>query len=163
MRRPQSDDVNAIFKFSSNSDVTKWLNWPTSSNIESVLANLAHWTTRWECGEEYFWVITTSDDSVVVGSMTSRIHGDTADVGFLLDSDQWNRGIATEAVIGLRKQLEHLAGIARIVAVCDTDNVASARVMQRAGLACKGIAERYITCPNISTTPRDAYIYACEC
>lgn len=163
IRRPLHDDVDAIFKFSSNSDVTKWLDWPTSSNIDSVVANLAHWTTRWERGDEYFWVITTSDTCVVVGSMASRIHGDTADVGFLLDTDQWNRGIATEAAIGLREQLEKMAGIVRIVAICDKDNAASARVLQKAGLSCKGIAEKFITCPNISTTPRDALIYSCNC
>ena len=51
-------------------------------------------------------------------------------------------------------------GIWRIGAGCDVENFASARVMEKAGLAKEGILRRWITHPNISSEPRDWVSYA---
>jgi [ribosomal protein S5]-alanine N-acetyltransferase len=50
--------------------------------------------------------------------------------------------------------------IRRIGAVCDVDNPASARVMEKAGLAREGILRRWLVHPNISPEPRDCFSYA---
>jgi RimJ/RimL family protein N-acetyltransferase len=51
-------------------------------------------------------------------------------------------------------------GIWRIGAGCDVGNLASARVMERAGLGRDGILRRWIIHPNISSEPRDWLSYA---
>jgi len=48
----------------------------------------------------------------------------------------------------------------RIGAGCDVENLASARVMEKAGLAREGILRRWIIHPNISSEPRDWLSYA---
>jgi [ribosomal protein S5]-alanine N-acetyltransferase len=48
----------------------------------------------------------------------------------------------------------------RIGAVCDVENRASARVMEKAGLAREGILRRWLVHPNISGEPRDCFSYA---
>jgi [ribosomal protein S5]-alanine N-acetyltransferase len=48
----------------------------------------------------------------------------------------------------------------RIGAVCDVENRASARVMEKAGFAREGILRRWLVHPNISDEPRDCYSYA---
>ena len=48
----------------------------------------------------------------------------------------------------------------RIGAGCDVENLASASVMEKAGLARKGILRRWIIHPNISSEPRDWLSYA---
>jgi ribosomal-protein-alanine N-acetyltransferase len=45
-------------------------------------------------------------------------------------------------------------------AVCDVENVASARVLEKAGLLWEGTLRRYILHPNVSPEPRDAHLYA---
>jgi len=50
--------------------------------------------------------------------------------------------------------------IFRISAVCDTENTASARVMEKSGLHREGLLRRWLVHPNISTEPRDCFIYA---
>ena len=50
--------------------------------------------------------------------------------------------------------------IYRVYATTDVENVASWRVMEKAGMECEGILRRYIVQPNISDEPRDSYIYA---
>jgi RimJ/RimL family protein N-acetyltransferase len=44
--------------------------------------------------------------------------------------------------------------------VCDVDNIASARVMEKAGLTLEGRLRRWLVHPNISDEPRDCLGYA---
>lgn len=44
--------------------------------------------------------------------------------------------------------------------VCDVDNPASARVMEKAGMTREGILRRWHIAPNISPEPRDCIVCA---
>ena len=49
---------------------------------------------------------------------------------------------------------------ARISAVCDVDNIGSARAMEKAGLVREGLLRRLMIHPNVSDEPRDCFGYA---
>jgi RimJ/RimL family protein N-acetyltransferase len=44
--------------------------------------------------------------------------------------------------------------------MCDVENVASARVLEKAGLAREGVLRRWSVKPNVGPGTRDAFIYA---
>jgi [ribosomal protein S5]-alanine N-acetyltransferase len=48
----------------------------------------------------------------------------------------------------------------RIGDVCDVDNLASARVMEKAGLTREALLRRWSMHPNVSSEPRDCFSYA---
>ena len=48
----------------------------------------------------------------------------------------------------------------RISAVCDAENIGSARVMEKSGLVREGLARRLMIHPNVSDEPRDCFSYA---
>lgn len=48
----------------------------------------------------------------------------------------------------------------RASAFCDVEHVASARVMEKAGLTFEGVLRRYFIHPQISPEPRDCKLYA---
>jgi RimJ/RimL family protein N-acetyltransferase len=48
----------------------------------------------------------------------------------------------------------------RIGAVCDVDNIGSARVMEKAGLVREGLLRRWLIHPTIGNQPRDCFVYA---
>ena len=48
----------------------------------------------------------------------------------------------------------------RLAATCDIDNLASARVLEKAGLTREGILRRAIVRPNMTGKPRDALLYS---
>ena len=50
--------------------------------------------------------------------------------------------------------------IFRVWATCDVENVASAKVLERVGMAREGVLRRWIVHPNLSDRPRDALCYA---
>lgn len=66
----------------------------------------------------------------------------------------------TEALIEVSRWALSEPTIWRIESCCDLENRASARVMEKAGMACEGIARRLTILPNMSSEPRDCFIYA---
>ena len=51
-------------------------------------------------------------------------------------------------------------GIFRVWALCDVDNAASARVLEKVGMRREGLLRRNTMHPNVSDEPRDSYCYA---
>ena len=50
--------------------------------------------------------------------------------------------------------------IYRAEAVCDVENAAWARVLEKAGMTCEGRLRRYTVHPNAGPEPRDVLLYA---
>ena len=89
-----------------------------------------------------------------------RIEGHRADFGYVLGRDYWGQGYATEALQAVVEYALSQDSIVRVWAVCDVENTASARVMEKAGLKREGILRKYIINPHISDEPRDCYCYS---
>jgi RimJ/RimL family protein N-acetyltransferase len=53
-----------------------------------------------------------------------------------------------------------LSGVYRIWAVCDVENTASARVLEKLGMVRERVLRKWIIHPNVSPVPRDCYVYA---
>ena len=66
----------------------------------------------------------------------------------------------TEAVRAVVDWAFSLEEVFRVWAVCDTANTASARVLEKAGMAREGILRRWIVHPNVSSEPRDCFVYS---
>ena len=56
--------------------------------------------------------------------------------------------------------LLHHCNVTRVSGVCDVENLASARVLEKAGMLREGRLRRHTVHPNVSDHPRDVYLYA---
>ena len=81
-------------------------------------------------------------------------------LGYWLGPPHWGRGLMTEALAAATDWTLGQPGIWRISGVCDVENLASARVMEKAGLVREGVLRRWIVHPNLSDAPRDSFSYA---
>jgi len=68
-------------------------------------------------------------------------------------------GLMTEALTEVVSLALSLDGVFRIGAVCDVENIGSARVMEKSGLLREGLLRRWMVHPSISDKPRDCFIY----
>jgi RimJ/RimL family protein N-acetyltransferase len=50
--------------------------------------------------------------------------------------------------------------VRRVWAVCDVDNKASARVMEKIGMSFEAVLRRWVIHPNVSPDPRDSLCYS---
>ena len=82
------------------------------------------------------------------------------DFRYVLARVNWGRGLMAEALIEVVDWAMRQASIWRIGAVCDVENPASARVMEKAELQREGTLRRWIIHPNIGSEPRDCFSYA---
>jgi RimJ/RimL family protein N-acetyltransferase len=80
--------------------------------------------------------------------------------GYGLARPVWGHGLMTEALTAVADWALAQPEIWRIGDVCDVENAASARVMEKAGLVREGLLRRWGVHPNISDVPRDCFIYA---
>jgi RimJ/RimL family protein N-acetyltransferase len=72
----------------------------------------------------------------------------------------WNQGYMTEALKGIVDWGLKRKDIYCVWAVCDVDNLASARVMEKAGMQREGILRRWSVHPNLNDKPRDSSCFA---
>jgi len=84
----------------------------------------------------------------------------TEEFGYVLARPWWGQGLMTEALTEIVQWGLAQPAIFRIGAVCDVENVGSARVMEKSGLVREGLLRRYLIHPNMGNEPRDCYSYA---
>jgi RimJ/RimL family protein N-acetyltransferase len=89
-----------------------------------------------------------------------RVDEFKADVGYVISRENWGQGIATEALRSLVDWALSDDSIYRVWALCDVENPASARVLEKVGMQRKGVLRRQMIHPNVSDAPRDCYCYA---
>jgi RimJ/RimL family protein N-acetyltransferase len=105
-------------------------------------------------------VIERSENKQVIGMMIARAAEEKWELGYVLARPYWGRGYMTEALRALIAWALKQKSIFRVWAVCDVDNIASARVMEKAGMQREGRLKRWSVHPNLSPEPRDSYCYA---
>ena len=79
--------------------------------------------------------------------------------GYLPARPAWGRGLMVEALTAVVAWGLSQPGVWRVGDVCDVDNLASARVMEKAGLAREALLRRWSVHPNVSDEPRDCFSY----
>jgi RimJ/RimL family protein N-acetyltransferase len=105
-------------------------------------------------------VLTRAGEHRAIGAIGCTFHNFRAELGYVLGRAHWRRGFMSEALRAVVGAVLARDGIYRVWAVCDVENVASARVLEKAGLTREGVLRRWSLHPNISDVPRDCYVYA---
>jgi [ribosomal protein S5]-alanine N-acetyltransferase len=161
LRPPRVDDAEAIFRgYATDPEVTRYLTWTPHKSLADTRAFLRACMDAWRLQTEFPWAITPAADERSIGMIELRPTGHMAMVGYVLAREEWGKGYMTEALTAVVDTALALRGIYRVWAVCDVENGASARVMEKAGLVREGVLKRYILHPSIGSEPRDALCYA---
>jgi RimJ/RimL family protein N-acetyltransferase len=161
LRKVKLADAEAIYRqYAQDAEVTKYVSWHAHKDIEETRDYVRMCLLAWDAGNAFHWVIERLEDKQVIGMVSARAGGEKWELGYVLARIHWERGYMTEAVKGIISWAMRQKDIYRIWAVCDVDNLASARVMEKAGMEREGILRRWSVHPNISAEPRDSYCYA---
>lgn len=161
LRELMREDWPAIHAYASRLEVCRFQPWgpntpeETIAFVEAAVASVEEQPRR-----RYALAVTLVEDGKVAGlaEMNVRNAGFAAgEIAYVLHPDYWGRGIATEAAqLLLRFGFETL-GLHRICATCDPRNVASSRVMEKAGLRYEGRMREVML---IRDGWRDSLLYA---
>jgi RimJ/RimL family protein N-acetyltransferase len=161
LRLPVLEDAELIFqKYAQDPEITKYLIWRPHENIHITREFIRRCLQCWKHGPSFPWVVLRKNDHELVGMLELRIDRFCADLGYVIAHAYWGKGYATEITKSVLEWAMLQENIYRVWATCDVENLASARVLEKAGMQREGILRRYIVHPNISDEPRDSYCYS---
>lgn len=170
------DDAPTIYaRYASDPEVTRYLPWRPHKDVEDTRTFLSGLLSAVEGGWTHAWIVEGREDQRLMGLMSMGIQSSRE--GDLLSTDEesryykvgfayhlarceWGLGYATEAARALVDWALGQPRVFRIWTLCDVENTASARVLEKLGLAREGVLKRWSIRPNISPEPRDSYCYA---
>ena len=162
LRRPSLDDAPAIYEsYASDPEVSRYLTWTPHRDVSDTRKYLENMIEQWKAGTSFSYIIECKFTGVLLGMIRIGDQDSKADLGYVLAKRYWGHGYMTEAVKGLIIWGFHRRHWQRIHAVCDVENLASARVMEKAGMTFEGILRSWLPYPNIHPKrARDCRMYA---
>jgi RimJ/RimL family protein N-acetyltransferase len=161
-RAPRIEDAQSIFEqWTGDPTVTRFLLWRTHEDVEDTRAFLEGCQRAWTDQRNRFpWMLTRRHDPTPVGMLELNMDAHAVSVGYVISPRCQGAGYATEALAHIVAVALDNPSIWRVWATTDVDNVASARVMEKAGMKREGRLRRYAVRPQISDKPRDAFVYS---
>lgn len=159
LRKPLLEDAETIFhSYARDPEVTKFLTWRSDQSAAKVREFLRRVLSSWENRTSFAWAVTLKERDQAIGMIDLRMETH-ANLGFVLARPFWNRGYMTEAVLAVSSWALEQEEVTRVWAVCDVENIASARVLEKAGFEREGLLERWMILPNRGAEPRDCFCY----
>ncbi|GAB5545669.1 MAG: GNAT family protein [Sandaracinaceae bacterium] len=147
-------------RWAGDPDFTRYLSWPVHRGVEDSRAFIERVIGAWRRRDGHLpWVIEDRMDGPI-GSVGVTLDAHRVSLGMGIAPAWQGRGYATEAVRAVVEAALTDPNVHRLWAVCDLDNHASARVLEKSGLEYEGVLRRFSLRPNLSQTPRDSHCYA---
>ena len=143
LRRFKNEDASDLFNnWANDSNVTKFLTWPTHENLDISKYIIGLWLDEYSNDNVYNWCIELKEDGQAIGSISVVSideNVESVEIGYCIGKEYWNKGIVTEAFSSIIKFLFEEVDVKRIVAKHDTNNPASGAVMKKCGLKFEGV------------------------
>lgn len=142
LRPPRLDDVEGLFERRNHPEVTHDANpsAPLTREqaqkwVEGAIAMEGPVSDEW-----WMLMVTDAETDEVYGDLALHLlsEGRTAEIGYVLAPVFWGRGYAIEAVNALVECLFETLGVTRVMGMVHPDNLASAMVLERAGMLYEG-------------------------
>ena len=147
LRKLEYTDKQDIFEYASNPEVSKYMPWEAHGGEIDTLDFLNITYENYNNDRPASWGIVLKSINKIIGTAgfasLDKINL-RAEFGYAISQDYWNKGIATEASKEILKYGFNQMGLNRIEAMCNVENIASARVLEKAGLTLEGILREYI-------------------
>lgn len=145
LRRLRAHDAPAMFNnWARDPEVAQYVSWKEHADVEVSRAVIQKSVDSYACDYFYEWGIELKEGGVLVGTIgLPRLERDmtTAEVGYCIGKQYWNRGVVTEALAAVLDFCFAQVGFEHVTALHLAGNNASGRVMQKCGMRHTGREE----------------------
>ena len=119
--------------------VTRFLSWQPHESPAATAELLSQWTAAYIAPSNYNWAMEYEGQCIgTISVVRISDRNESAELGYDLGFDYWNRGLMTEAVKAVIAFLFDEVGFHRVVIRHAVKNPGSGRVAQKCGLTYEG-------------------------
>ena len=144
LREWRDEDVKAYAEINSDPEVRRYINPARPLTEAEAALEIDHLIEHWRRFRFGHWAVELRETGELIGRTGIRRHPDwdpdpeNTEVGWLYARSAWGQGYATEGAIAcVRFGLEELRS-PEVISIAHIDNLASHRVMKKAGLSWAG-------------------------
>ena len=142
LRQFTIEDADAMYRnWASDDEVTKFLTWPTHTEVSVSKTVINSWVELYQKPDHYSWAIVLKEIGEPIGSIAAVEQRDDISmvhIGYCIGRKWWHSGYTSEALIRLVRFFFEDVGVNRIESRHDPRNPNSGKVMQKAGLRYEG-------------------------
>ncbi len=142
LRRFAPDDAEAMFRnWASDPEVTKYLMWPTHSDVSVSKEVIDSWLPLYENLNHYSWAIVLKKLGEPIGSIAAVRQADEikmVHIGYCIGQKWWNCGYTSETLAEIVRFFIEDVRVNRIESRHDPRNPNSGKVMAKCGLKYEG-------------------------
>lgn len=142
LRRFELSDADSMFKnWAGDSEVTKYLTWPTHTDVSVSKAVIESWLHLYEKPDHYSWAIVLKEIREPIGSIAAvdvRDDIEMVHIGYCIGRKWWRQGYTSEALAELVRFFFEDVSVNRIESRHDPRNPNSGKVMLKCGLKYEG-------------------------
>lgn len=142
LRKITVDDVDDMYEYSSDGNVTEYLTWSPHADKTYTLEYINYLQSRYRSGDFFDWGVVVKSDNKMIGTCGfTRFDyvNNSAEIGYVLNSEYHGMGFAVEAASEVIKFGFEKLGLNRIECKYIIGNNASRRVMEKLGMSFEGI------------------------
>lgn len=160
LRRLRYEDAEEIFyTYASKPEATRYVSWPTHTSIEDTRQFLEFAFAGWGEGSNYSFGIRLKYNNRLIGSCGCTHESGNLQFGYIFGPLHWGQGYATEAAKAVLTLLKSVPGIKRVGSFVDAENIASIRVLKKAGMEEEAFLERWFRFVNQGDTLKDCVLF----
>ena len=154
--------LNSTHEYASDPENTIYLMWLPNDSITQTMEYIKGAENEFRKEKPSFYEMAILYQNIHIGAVSLYLNEDrtSAEFGWMLNKKYFGNGFATEAAMALLSYAENELGLKHFTATCDTENVASRKVMEKLGMV--KTAERGGRHNKQSAEERREYLYELE-
>lgn len=153
------DAAEIFYTYASKPECTKFVSWPTHQTIKDTRAYLNQTALGWKQGDDYAFAVRQKVNNRLIGGCGFLLDNGKAQIGYVFGSLHWGNGFATEITRKLIELLREQSSLLRIGSFIDSENLASASVLQKAGMVEEAYLKNWFQFPNQGNAFKDCILY----
>ncbi|NLG24965.1 MAG: GNAT family N-acetyltransferase [Clostridiales bacterium] len=142
LRRLSLRDANDLFSYCRDPEVARHVLWEAHRTPADSRAYVKYMLRKYRAGEPASWGIELKESGRIVGTigyMWHQAENRSAEVGYSLAREHWNKGLMTEALAAVIAYSFESLGLNRVEAQHEMSNPASGSVMRKVGMVQEGL------------------------
>ena len=141
LRELKRGDAKDMYQYSSNPRTSEFLLWDVHKSFEYTKEFIDYVISKYKSGEYNDWALVYKFDNKMIGTCGfTKIdqENSVAEIGYVINPEYWNLGLATEAAEAVIKFAFETMRMNRVEAKFMYGNDASLAVMKKVGMRFEG-------------------------